>query len=172
MSPISVGLINQAMLKVADGTWSQAVVAGAGVSINLLNYAHFPKQASDVANQLFNFPDISIFLPTSQGYFLSCQNNDTSSRTWSGTYTYHSSSERIIDLIVDKVTKKIIGIHITEKGNENSMRQFDKFGKEIDFDRYTLDESHIEDALSIADLKTKTKFQTKLIELGIVGSDV
>jgi len=71
-------------------------------------------------------------LPNSYTFQMWAHNNNSSyaSSTWYGIYKYHSASKQIIEVLKDNLGN-IVGVHTTEKGNENSIKRYDTNKQEI-----------------------------------------
>lgn len=115
---IADGTITLNKLKLATGSWSVfGVNSGYEIHFALGNYSlsmtypgyDYPQTVtiSLVANS---------HIPTQSAAY----NASYEQYFWSGSYTYHSNSEQIIVEARNK-DGKIISIHVTEKGNENSI---------------------------------------------------
>uniref|UniRef100_A0A7C4TV58 Uncharacterized protein n=1 Tax=Caldisericum exile TaxID=693075 RepID=A0A7C4TV58_9BACT len=125
----SNGKLQVGWLKFSTGSWSVNVDPSSYASINLVEYSHWPQQKTSLlGNSLFPFAN-QPGLGTSYAFILNAYNNGVSAQTWYGQYTYHSSSEQIIEVYYDE-EDNIKAFHITEKNNINSIRFFDKNGKE------------------------------------------
>jgi len=115
----SVG-INQ--LKTSTGTWS-LLVSGIA-SVNLVDYSFFPKQRTSNENILLWY----YMYYTSEAYILFSQG---SGGYWYGTYRYVTASEQIVEVYRDISTNKVIGVHVTERGNDNSVHYYNNNKIEI-----------------------------------------
>ncbi len=158
--------VSRVKLKTSTGTWSIFMSPVTYFSVELVDYSFFPKQkANNSAVLLWGSTGAPIDI---ERYIIFAYNsNATDAFTWYGTYRYVTASEQIIDLIVNPETQKIIGVHITEKGNEGSMKIYDKNKKEILMENIVFDRSFIEGVKDIEDLKTKAKFLKEVEKRGL-----
>ena len=117
-------------LKFAGGSWDITMSGESSASVQLTAYSHWPQTRSDTTDAIINFGGSGVYLPTTYSYQLWVENPAGGSCTWYGIYDYHAASEQIMEVYYD--TKgKIIGIHVTEKGNENSVGFYDPKLKKI-----------------------------------------
>ena len=112
-------------LKFAEGSWDITMSGESSASVQLTAYSHWPQTCSNTTNAIINFGSGGVYLSTTYSYQFWAQNTSaTSGYHWLGIYDYHAASEQIVEVYYD--TKgKIIGIHVAEKGNENSAEFYD-----------------------------------------------
>lgn len=117
-------------LKFSTGSWDLSIGALSYGSVEIVEYSHWPKIKGSVDIQLFGGgagPPLSgTYLHRVWAY----NSNGSLSKDWQGEYRYHSASEQIIEILKD-LSGNILGVHVTEKGNENSIGLFNKDGMPI-----------------------------------------
>jgi len=125
--------ISQPKLKTWMGTWSINVPANTHGTVYLTDYSFFPRQRVQHEYHLLwhvnwgNFPTEQYVIFTFNGY--------SQASTWTGSYRYILASEQIVEVYRDILTNKVIGVHVTERINEHSVRLFDKNRIEISVKR-------------------------------------
>lgn len=116
--------ITPARLKMTQGSWSQSILSGDFASINMVEYSHYPAMKGSSTDTVGVFKDRADndapMLPSSYAFHM-WAHSPSGSRTWYGQYYYHASSEQIIE-VYKNLAGDVIGIHVTEKGNEKSMK--------------------------------------------------
>ena len=118
-------------LKFAEGSWDIIISADNFASVGLTAHSHWPQMRSDTTDAIINFGgDNGICLSATYSYQFWAYNSALASYHWYGIYDYHAASEQIMEVYYN--TKgEIIGIHVTEKGNENFVEFYDPKLKKI-----------------------------------------
>ena len=121
-------------LKFAEGSWTVTISGGGYASVQLVAHSHWPQTSSNNVDTIVNFGgSVGVALPTTYSYqfWVANINEYNNPANWLGIYDYHAASEQILEVYYDIKGGKIIGIHVTEKGNENSVKFYDPKLKEI-----------------------------------------
>lgn len=132
---ITNSAISQSKLKTSLGSWNTNINGNNHAYVNLVDFSFFPKQAISPAGSIRLW--YNGYGGTTQAFTLIAY-ADSTAGTWTGTYRYVSASEQMIEVYRDNLGK-IIGIHVTEKENSNSIKIFDENKKEIPLILETMD---------------------------------
>jgi len=122
--------ITQSKLKTSTGTWSIYVSTGEYAGVDLVDYTFLPKQRVLTTT---HYIWVAIYV-TEELYRIFSYNSGSPSY-WYGTYRYVTASEQIVEVYRELSTDRVIGVHVTEKGNENSVHYFDNNKVEISVKR-------------------------------------
>ena len=122
--------VGTSQLKTSLGSWSISVPPSGGISsVNLVNFSFFPRQRTQYSNHFIWHSWIGNF--SNEEYRIFSRNSEEISSNWNGSYYYVTASEQIVEVYRDISTNRVIGAHVTEKGNENSVHYFNNNKIEI-----------------------------------------
>ena len=134
--PLNDGIITAKQIKTSVGTWEISLSASYSSWVNLVDFCFIPKQNTTPQNCIRFWHSGYEPYSTSQNHTI-CAYAD-SNGLWKGTYRYISASEQMIEVYRND-KGKIVGIHVTEKENSNSIKILDENEKEIPLILETMD---------------------------------
>ena len=115
----SVGYLH---LKHLQSSWAISVPGGTTASVTLTDFAFFPRQRTQ-SSQLHIWMYWPADYPVEQ-HLIFARNNSGSNLYWWGSYYYVTSSEQMVEVYRDISTNNIMGVYVTEKGNDNGVRYY------------------------------------------------
>ena len=131
---IAANAVTLDKLNFTQGSWSTVMGSSSTAKVDIQEYSHNPEQRLSAGTDVTAWAARA--LTGSLEHMLAA--SSSAGGTWAGAYYYHANSEQIIEVLREKLTALVVGIHVREYNGRGkdmpTIKRYDNNGVEIDHD--------------------------------------